>query len=134
MGRPCCLGSLWAPAVLGCFSLSLLRRPVVLALQVYSGGLGSYALLVMVAAFLQLHPSRQQPGEGFAVGTRACPPGLINRGACLTAAQSLHQTCFICCMVLVAQVEARLLALGPWSSPSLKGMTAPRVNCSNLTP
>lgn len=30
--------------------------------QVYSGGLGSYALLVMVAAFLQLHPSRQQSG------------------------------------------------------------------------
>ena len=30
--------------------------------QVYSGGLGSYALLVMVAAFLQLHPSRQPPG------------------------------------------------------------------------
>jgi hypothetical protein len=36
--------------------------------QVYSGGLGSYALLVLVAAFLQLHPSRQpprEPGEGF---------------------------------------------------------------------
>ena len=27
-------------------------------LQVYSGGIGSYALLVMVAAFLLLHPSR----------------------------------------------------------------------------
>ena len=26
-------------------------------LQVYSGGIGSYALLVMVAAFLLLHPS-----------------------------------------------------------------------------
>lgn len=30
--------------------------------QVYSGGLGSYALLVMVAAFLQLHPSRAPAG------------------------------------------------------------------------
>ncbi len=29
-----------------------------MALQVYSGGIGSYALLVMVAAFLQGHPSR----------------------------------------------------------------------------
>jgi len=28
------------------------------AAQVYSGGIGSYALLVMVAAFLLLHPSR----------------------------------------------------------------------------
>ncbi len=30
--------------------------------QVYSGGLGSYALLVMVAAFLQLHPLRAPAG------------------------------------------------------------------------
>eukprot|EP00192_Tetraselmis_astigmatica_P005246 CAMPEP_0117658106 /NCGR_PEP_ID=MMETSP0804-20121206/5687_1 /TAXON_ID=1074897 /ORGANISM="Tetraselmis astigmatica, Strain CCMP880" /LENGTH=528 /DNA_ID=CAMNT_0005464605 /DNA_START=120 /DNA_END=1707 /DNA_ORIENTATION=- len=29
--------------------------------EVYSGGIGSYALLVMVAAFLQTHPSRFQP-------------------------------------------------------------------------
>ena len=27
-------------------------------IQVYQGGIGSYALLVMVAAFLLLHPSR----------------------------------------------------------------------------
>ena len=27
----------------------------------YSGGIGSYALLVMVAAFLLLHPSRLEP-------------------------------------------------------------------------
>jgi non-canonical poly(A) RNA polymerase PAPD5/7 len=27
--------------------------------QVYSGGIGSYALLVMVAAFLQSHPSQR---------------------------------------------------------------------------
>ncbi|PRW59743.1 non-canonical poly(A) RNA polymerase PAPD5 [Chlorella sorokiniana] len=33
--------------------------------EVYSGGLGSYALLVMVAAFLQLHPSRVQAGSGY---------------------------------------------------------------------
>jgi hypothetical protein len=46
-----------------------LERPVFLLhfslvhfVQVYSGGLGSYALLVMVASFIQLHPSRQQPG------------------------------------------------------------------------
>ena len=32
--------------------------------QVYSGGIGSYALLVMVAAFLMLHPSRQEGGQG----------------------------------------------------------------------
>ncbi|GAB4823273.1 hypothetical protein N2152v2_010319 [Parachlorella kessleri] len=32
--------------------------------EVYSGGLGSYALLVMVAAFLQLHPSRQPSSQG----------------------------------------------------------------------
>lgn len=31
--------------------------------EVYSGGLGSYALLVMVATFLQLHPSRQPPAS-----------------------------------------------------------------------
>ena len=29
--------------------------------QVYQGGIGSYALLVMVAAFLLLHPSRSGP-------------------------------------------------------------------------
>ena len=36
-------------------------------LQVYSGGIGSYALLVMVAAFLLLHPSRADAdGDGAA--------------------------------------------------------------------
>ncbi len=29
-----------------------------MGVQVYTGGIGSYALLVMVAAFLQTHPSR----------------------------------------------------------------------------
>ena len=33
-------------------------------LQVYSGGIGSYALLVMVAAFLLLHPSRADAEVG----------------------------------------------------------------------
>ena len=34
-------------------------------MQVYSGGIGSYALLVMVAAFLLLHPSRADSnGDG----------------------------------------------------------------------
>lgn len=32
--------------------------------EVYSGGIGSYALLVMVAAFLQTHRSRWQRGGG----------------------------------------------------------------------
>ncbi|KAI7844721.1 hypothetical protein COHA_001808 [Chlorella ohadii] len=36
--------------------------------EVYSGGLGSYALLVMVAAFLQLHPSRAPAGSGRSYG------------------------------------------------------------------
>ncbi len=31
--------------------------------QVYQGGIGSYALLVMVAAFLLLHPSRGPAGS-----------------------------------------------------------------------
>ena len=31
--------------------------------QVYMGGIGSYALLVMVAAFLLLHPSRDRDRE-----------------------------------------------------------------------
>lgn len=35
--------------------------------EVYAGGLGSYALLVLVAAFLQLHPSRQ-PSRRFGKG------------------------------------------------------------------
>lgn len=30
----------------------------------YSGGVGSYALLVMVAGFLLLHPSREVQGSG----------------------------------------------------------------------
>lgn len=33
-------------------------------LQVYTGGIGSYALFVMVAAFLLLHPSRTPKREG----------------------------------------------------------------------
>lgn len=32
--------------------------------QVYLGGIGSYALLVMVAAFLLLHPSRAETDDG----------------------------------------------------------------------
>ena len=32
--------------------------------QVYHGGIGSYALLVMVAAFLLAHPSRGGGGSG----------------------------------------------------------------------
>ena len=35
----------------------------VAAAQVYMGGIGSYALLVMVAAFLLLHPSRDRDRE-----------------------------------------------------------------------
>ena len=31
-------------------------------LQVYTGGIGSFALLVMVASFLLLHPSRRSAG------------------------------------------------------------------------
>ena len=31
-------------------------------LQVYTGGVGSFALLVMVASFLLLHPSRRSAG------------------------------------------------------------------------
>ncbi|KAI3436347.1 hypothetical protein D9Q98_002400 [Chlorella vulgaris] len=37
--------------------------------EVYSGGLGSYALLVMVASFIQLHPSRQQPATTHRYGS-----------------------------------------------------------------
>ena len=46
------------------FTLVLQLRPefLGLAVQVYTGGIGSYALLVMVAAFLMLHPSRQVAG------------------------------------------------------------------------
>lgn len=33
-------------------------------MQVYTGGIGSYALFVMVAAFLLLHPSRVPEHEG----------------------------------------------------------------------
>lgn len=61
---PACLSCLPCPA---CFTSSTDSSPpppppntLSPPLQVYSGGLGSYALLVMVAAFLQLHPSRLQ--------------------------------------------------------------------------
>lgn len=49
--------------------------------QVYSGGLGSYALLVLVAAFLQLHPSRAQPPSTHRYGSgraaAAAPAGQL---------------------------------------------------------
>jgi non-canonical poly(A) RNA polymerase PAPD5/7 len=38
-------------------------RPAPRGPQVYSGGLGSYALLVLVAGFLQLHPSRRPQAQ-----------------------------------------------------------------------
>ena len=68
-GQPPCIQRI--PACRGCqfpphpaLLLTFFSGIPCTCLQVYSGGLGSYALLVMVAAFLQLHPSRQQSGTG----------------------------------------------------------------------
>lgn len=73
---------------LGVRSLHAMRlhHPATPSLQVYSGGLGSYTLLVMVASFLQLHPSRQPPGEG-----QGCGEGLPSSDRC--AAMSMHPAC-----------------------------------------
>jgi non-canonical poly(A) RNA polymerase PAPD5/7 len=32
--------------------------------EVYAGGIGSYSLIIMVAAFLQMHSSRRPPAAG----------------------------------------------------------------------
>ena len=57
--------------------------------QVYSGGLGSYALLVMVAAFLMLHPSRRPPPTAQRFGGSGSRGG-GERGGGASAARELE--------------------------------------------
>ena len=47
-------------------------------LQVYTGGIGSFALLVMVASFLLLHPSRRSAGYA---GAEAGEAALLHMAA-----------------------------------------------------
>ena len=62
-------------------------------LQVYTGGIGSFALLVMVASFLLLHPSRRSAGYAGAGAGEAVLLHMVTGGVGLLL---LRGCCTLC--------------------------------------